>query len=164
MYDALGRTKSLTLRRIFMADESLVRCGAPGDDLPNQVSFRKSELVFANPVARNILRGEDKPLSLALFVEGEKDYLRAATEWPNRAVVGIGSGSWSPKMASAFRGATDIVIATDNDPAGDRYAEEIAATYAGHESIWRWRPIIPTEDYADAGGFAGGEVTERMER
>lgn len=62
--------------------------------------------------------------------EGEPDWLMSATQTPlhqcpTRAVLGIFSGSWCDKIAKRIPDGTKVVIWTDLDAAGEKYAAKI---------------------------------------
>jgi hypothetical protein len=100
---------------------------------------KASGLVLANRMALGMLRRQVCPLELVI-VEGEPDFLVACTSWrPGVAVIGIGSGSWTQDFARAVPAGTSVAIATDNDHAGDRYADAIEETLGPKRKLWRWR-------------------------
>jgi 5S rRNA maturation endonuclease (ribonuclease M5) len=89
---------------------------------------------MANGTAKRVLAGDRTDWSgLLIVVEGEPDFLWVATRTRlEHAVVGIYSGAWGNNdigraFASRWKGAR-VVLATDADAAGDRYAEAIART------------------------------------
>jgi len=91
--------------------------------------------MMANPTARAWLRGGDAPPAVVL-VEGEPAWVRWSHAAPEAAVMGFVSGSWSPEWAERIRGAdAPVVVVTDHDPAGDKYA---AAILASVPRAWRW--------------------------
>jgi hypothetical protein len=122
-------------------------------------------LVLANRAALALLkeRGRpglwlDAPIEVVI-VEGETDFLCAATEEiPDgsfRAVFGIFSGSWTAAHAVVIPDDATVIIATDPDAQGDKYAEQITRTLGGR-SFFRWTPSKPGQDLSDSGGLAGG--------
>ena len=126
----------------------------------------RKRLVCANAAARALLTEKkkpeiwgDEPLDVYI-VEGEIDFLFCATEPTSRmrAVFGIASGSWSTRFAVSIPTDAPVVIATDDDDAGEKLAQDVLATLNGHP-VGRWRPHIPGEDFTDAGGTRGGEIT-----
>ena len=80
-----------------------------------------------------------------VITEGEMDFLA----WVQRAgdadeyapaVVGIVSGWWTAEHSQRIPDGTRVLIATDNDQAGDDYAALIARTFAGRSvSLRRYR-------------------------
>lgn len=85
-----------------------------------------TRLFFADPRrARPWLRGLCTAPSV-LIVEGLTDYLRACAALPGWAVLGIESGS-APGLALApWTPGQRVHVCTDADPAGDRYAAQLA--------------------------------------
>jgi hypothetical protein len=62
------------------------------------------------------------------IVEGEPAWMAAQASWDGWAVLGIVSGSWTEELASRIPCATRVVLWTDHDAAGDRYARQIWET------------------------------------
>ncbi len=80
-----------------------------------------------------------------LIVEGVPDFLAAACSWSEAAenlpaVFGVIAGSWSSEIAARIPDGTRVVIATDADEAGERYANQIAETLSGRCVLARWTP------------------------
>lgn len=96
---------------------------------------RASALVLANGLAVRMLRRLVCPMRLEI-VEGEPDFLTLAT-CVDYAVIGIGSGSWNEQFAARVPARCEVLIRTHNDPAGDKYADKIAATLVDRCPIWR---------------------------
>jgi len=84
-----------------------------------------------------MLRGEKKPGSVVI-AEGEPDMVsyscRAAED---EAVIGIGSGLWTQEHAKKIPNGTLVTIATDQDEAGERYAQEVIKTLNNRCPVWR---------------------------
>jgi 5S rRNA maturation endonuclease (ribonuclease M5) len=119
---------------------------------------------MANHRARSLLRGEDISLKTVVIVEGVPDFLTAGVEDPESAVFGIVQGSWQPMHAERIPPGTDVVIATDQDPPGEKLAATVEKTLSGRRH-GRWRPhanpLLGKEkqpDVNDAGGIAGGTI------
>lgn len=130
VYDHRGECRSVRSWRV-VDGESPKRLPPAG--------CRSSGLVLANLLAVGMLRRQLCPLDLCI-VEGEPDFLVACTSWrPGVAVIGIGSGSWNEDFARAVPRGTRVVVATHNDPAGDRYAEAVIASLGEGRQLWRWR-------------------------
>ena len=55
------------------------------------------------------------------------------------ATFGISSGSWTKEIAARIPSGVRVLVATDLDEAGDRYAEKVAASLAGRCQVRRWR-------------------------
>jgi 5S rRNA maturation endonuclease (ribonuclease M5) len=81
-------------------------------------------------------------LSYVVVCEGPADTITTATALhgsPDVAVIGIpGSSSWVSGWAGYLLGLT-VIVATDNDRAGDSLAERIAADLQG-QTVIRYRP------------------------
>jgi hypothetical protein len=101
-----------------------------------------------------------------VLAEGETDWLMASMEPSEaiRAVFGLtGPGQWCMRFAAAIPEDARVFIATDSDPAGNKYARDAAQTLAGHRHLWRWRPWSVDEkgtskfDLADVFGLRGGK-------
>ena len=110
--------------------------------------YRVSGLVFANIDARRMFNPHlrhgalppDKEL-MVIIAEGEIDFLTWATRpvpdhqvW---AVIGVDSGSWTPEIAARIPDDTTVVIRTDHDDAGDRYAKKIIGTLGSRCRVLR---------------------------
>lgn len=99
-------------------------------------------LVMANPVALELLNARpdaewwQAPAKVAI-VEGEPDWMTAAAAWRDWAVIGIAAGSWSEELAERIPSGARVVIWTDDDDAGDKYAEHIAETLRGRCDVKR---------------------------
>jgi hypothetical protein len=100
--------------------------------------YSRAGLVMANLVARAMLRGKSRP-DHVLIREGEIDFLQESLRAPEAAVFGIVSGSWTTALAARIPEHAHVVIATDADDAGDRYAHAIAATLEGRIQFERRR-------------------------
>lgn len=158
LLDSLGDVRSLQLRCVIDHGEKL---RAKSVALKPQ----KRGLVLANRAALALLRRDperskfwgDKAPEVAI-VEGETDFLCAACEETDtiRAVFGVSSGGWSDAHASAIPEAASVIIATDADHAGNKYAEQIRGTL-GKRSFLRWTPN-QGKDVCDAGGLSGGTL------
>ena len=162
MFDNLGSARSLVLR--WMAD------GGPPleEDQPKVVALRGQRvgLVLANRAAQALMRRDperktlwtDQPLEVVI-VEGETDFLCAACEPTDavRAVFGVMAGSWTDAHVHAIPKRAAVIIATDHDEQGDKYADKISGTFERGRSK-RWTPS-QGKDVCDAGGLAGGTLT-----
>lgn len=165
-----GYRVALALYDVTAAPRSLVLRSCRKDAKPKTLYLKGSRkgLVLANRAARAILRGEvaafDGARLEVVIVEGEVDFLTAATEELDgdtvRAVFGVGSGAWRIAFGIAVPERASVIIATDHDPPGDRYAAEVGTTLPS-QRIGRWAPAVPGEDLADAGGVRGGTVQWR---
>lgn len=140
LHDELGRARSARARRITQEQPKSV---APYDRA-------SAGLVMANPAAREMLRTGAVPSAWTsraplrvVIAEGEIDYLVAACEEtaPGEpyAVLGITSGAWSDAHAARIPDGSEVIIATDHDAAGDRYAAQVAASLASRNvTLLRW--------------------------
>jgi len=87
-------------------------------------------LLMADPRLGLPLLREGRKTRRALIVEGITDYLCAAEDQAGKsAVLGIASGSASALRLVNFTGM-EVFVATDDDPAGRRYAERVAEAVA----------------------------------
>ena len=107
-------------------------------------------LVLADPIGLALLRGarEDEGMrwsGLVVFAEGEPDMWAYATKagrcknGETYAVFGIEAGSWTAEHAERIPDGARVLLETHDDAAGDRYADQIAATLAGRCTIKRQR-------------------------
>jgi hypothetical protein len=102
---------------------------------------KAAELVQANREAWLMLTRRACPLRLYV-VEGEPDWVCAATTFGRGdAVIGIGSGSWTPTFASRVPFGTRVIVATHADEAGDRYAARVLETLDERHLTYRWRMV-----------------------
>lgn len=130
VYDAAGEMRSV--RAIRVTDGDSPKRLPPG-------GFKASGLVMACPLGLAMLRGTYVP-GRVLVVEGEPDFLTAAT-MPTRhpyARIGITSGSWSSAFADRVPTTTRVFIGTHDDLAGEKYATTIGESLSGHQLL-RWR-------------------------
>lgn len=122
------------------------RVGPPLDpDDPKRVPplwHKARGLVMADPVAREMLQTgavpawwpRGKVFRVGIF-EGEPDWCSAlcmysdACEAPP-AMLGIVNGSWSDELAARIPDGARVIIQTDDNMAGARYAREIIASLA----------------------------------
>lgn len=95
---------------------------------------RASGLVLANAAAWRVLRGGQA--DELVVSEGEPDWLTWATRWDG-AVLGIVSGSWTPELSARLENVERVIVRTDRDEAGDRYAEQILKSLTGKCELWR---------------------------
>lgn len=87
---------------------------------------KASGLVMADEWAIAMLR-ETRAPSRVVVVEGESDFLTWGTRTsdPRTAVLGIVSGSWTAALAERFPVGARVVVRTDHDSAGNRYAADV---------------------------------------
>jgi hypothetical protein len=134
-FEALGGHQSLRAR-------STVQDAEPKEVAP--AGHSATGLVMADAGARQML--ETGALFGPLWVaEGTIDFLVAATTWSDSsdvAVLGIMSGSWTPELAARIPDQAHVVIATDDDETGDKYAARIVESLLGRVSLERWHPEV----------------------
>lgn len=126
--DSTGQVRSL---RSWQVD------GKPGPKRLPPSGCRASGLVLANREAAAMLAGKGKPSALVVC-EGEPDWLTWSTRVPRGvAVVGIGSGSWTPEHATKIPKGLDVYVRTHCDPAGEKYASHVVETIGERCPVWR---------------------------
>ena len=153
LYDARGVMRSALARTVTPSDQ--LAEGARKSLAPS--GYERRGLVITCPFAANILAkgrppwwtASDPPLRVVV-TEGEVD----AWSWASRysdadayapAVLGIVQGSWTPEVAARIPDESVLVIATDDDEAGEVYASQIvesvgARMRAGKLKVERWKP------------------------
>jgi hypothetical protein len=142
LFDERGLMRSVLARNIDGTAQ--IKSLAPS-------GFGRAGLLMADGFGRWLLATGQRPewwhagRELRLVVaEGETDYLAWATQWSDAAefapaTLAVVSGSWCPQVAARIPDGTTVVIATDNDKAGDRYAATIADTFATRGvTLERW--------------------------
>jgi DNA primase len=127
--DAAGVTRSVLARSV--EKQPLVKSVAPR-------GYARSGLVMANQCALMMLRNKAKP-NIVVVREGELDFVHEALLDDTVAVLGIVSGSWTSEIASRIPVGAHVVVATDADAAGDKYADAIMASLQGRGSLERRR-------------------------
>lgn len=114
MVDAAGAIRSVRARQVWS-----------GADRPKALpptGYSASGLMMAGRRERQALAGG--ALRAVVLVEGEPAWLRWWAMGPGVPTLGIVAGSWSEAWTERLRGARVLVV-TDHDEAGDRYAERI---------------------------------------
>ncbi len=138
-FDAQGQLASLHARAIEERPSS--RSGEP---LPKTLwpgshggpRYDAGGLFFADDAARSLLLREPAALERLLLCEGLTDWLAAAA-WARQtgqqglAVMGGVSGSFPALALLPVPAALDIVVAVDEDAAGQRYLEQIRRALPG---------------------------------
>jgi len=130
LYDEAGVLRSLRARYVGSA-----RADSPKTLPPT--GHGSSGLVMACPLGAMMLALAAWPwwAERRLYVaEGETDFLTLATRGtvPRTSVVlGVTAGAWGDEIATRVPAGTTVVIGTDQDDAGDRYAEHVAASLRG---------------------------------
>lgn len=154
MVDDRGRFAGLRARRLEGLGDGLPKAVAPaGSTVDSQV--------LAEPLARRMLAGarlgDGTPAAQEvhrvglLVVEGEPSFLTAATRWSDAcedgmAVLGVVAGSWTKGIARRVPDGTRVLIATDDDEAGNRYALLIAESLEARCTVERWLPMTEAAD------------------
>lgn len=127
----------------------LVRKGAPKSTCGTDVTTRGA--VLANPAAAALLAGEGAA-ERVLVVEGEPDLLTAALLAaelaPDVAVFGVWQGAWTDH-GNALGAHHRVLLATDNNPAGDKFADAICRTLPCPSRRWRCEPGTDWNDRPD---------------
>jgi hypothetical protein len=126
-YDASGELRSVRAWRI--------RRGESPKRLPPS-GHRGTGLVVANESAVRMLKGERAPVRL-IVAEGEPDYLTDAVRFASDAVIGVFSGSWSKEFAQRIPLGSEVIVRTDLDQAGEKYAREILGSLKGRCALRR---------------------------
>lgn len=136
-YDETGRLASLRGR--------WVRGQPPARGLPKAVAAAlgpgsSKGAVMANAAAQKLLRQGAQASAPVVVVEGETDFLTWASLRPELPVIGIWAGAWTPGLAARVPDGATVVIRTDNDAAGDRYAQAVHGTLHPRCRILRKEP------------------------
>jgi len=131
MFDATGALRSVRAWRVTDGD---------GPKRLPPSGHKAGEMVMADAFGRAMLAGTRKPETVAI-VEGEPDFFARClvSNDPHVAAIGIVSGSWCRAMAERIPVGARVVIRTDHDQAGDRYAEEIERSIARRAFVFRSR-------------------------
>lgn len=145
LHDADGKLRSLRFRAIREPAK-------PAKSLP-PIGYNLSGLVMADPLALALLRGQradDDGMpwdGRVVIAEGETDWWtlaahprrheRARAEGKTHAVFGVVAGSWSDAVAARIPSQAQVVVWTDLDSAGDRYAETVRASLASRCTVLR---------------------------
>jgi hypothetical protein len=99
-----------------------------------------------------VAEGEPDWLSWRASVAARGETAEDARE-PHRAappalVLGVWAGAWTADIAARIPDGTRVVVATDADPAGDKYAALIHRTLRGRCDVRRLRPNAQETDHA----------------
>lgn len=157
-FDAGGRMESfhaLQLEDRNRLDEN----GVPWPKSLWPLSNQARGLVFADQAAQLLFAGADVAPGLSardfvrraglVIVEGGPDFLAAVSapppeDVPLAAVVGVTSGAWREDagrdLAARVPAGTRVTLAVHMDPAGDKYARDIAASFGGRCIVERIAP------------------------
>lgn len=134
LYDASGVIRSVRARAV-----------TPIDDAPKALppsGYAAKGLVMADPLAAMMLAIGSWPEHAErriVISEGEPDFLTWASRGTGArtlAVLGLaGSGQWAKEIADRIPDGSTVILRTDQDDAGDRYAEQVTATLWGRCTV-----------------------------
>jgi hypothetical protein len=146
LFDERGLMRSVLARNVDGTAQ--IKSFAPS-------GFSRAGLLMADGFGRWLLANGQRPdwwpssTELRVVVaEGEVDFLMAAIQWSDAAecapaTFGIVSGSWSPKVAARIADGSTVVVATDPDKSGERYAVAIAESFAHRNvRVERWESDV----------------------
>lgn len=140
MFDERGDLRSVRVRRVVE--------GQGPKALP-PTGHRIGGLVMAESFAQRILKTGKWPdcwseaaTPRIVIAEGEPDFLtwaglRSDADEDGPLAFGIVAGSWTVGIAARVPTGSRVVIRTDHDPAGEKYADVISASLAGRVSMSR---------------------------
>jgi hypothetical protein len=102
-------------------------------------------LLFADVAGRELLQGRPREgLAGVVITEGITDFIAAGVSMVETggryAILGGTSGSWSALARVPWPQGVVVVVATDHDDAGEKYAVEIARVVPKHVRLRRWKP------------------------
>lgn len=127
-YDEHGKAVSMQARRF-------------GGDDPKSLwpAGHRAAGVFADPLARWLLLEGAAPdwwnPRKVLLAEGVPDFLTWATIYGDDescpAVFGFAAGGWTQAIADRLPTGCEVVLASHNDQAGEKYSDEITPTLEG---------------------------------
>ena len=142
LYDAGGVMRTVRAGRIIE--------GNTPKRLP-PAGHKAGQVVMADTVALEVLRLGKAPDYIAeplriIIAEGEPDWLTWATNRPLDSrkppfgVLGILAGAWCAELAARIPSGAHVIIRTDHDQAGEKYAADIIRTLASRCTVRRSRP------------------------
>lgn len=147
VYSATGGLEALRARPLVQLEDGARKALAALDT-------DVGGLLLADALGRRLLLGDLEAVELVRrtglwIAEGEADFLTLATEWSDGAddapaVFGLVAGAWTPELAARVPDGARVVLATDTDEPGDKYAKDITRTLAdrmrdGRVTVKRWR-------------------------
>jgi len=140
VFDGLGIMRSLRARRVVDGE-------GPKNLAP--AGYRTGGLVMADALGCALLtsgrRPEGWPESVPLRIvvaEGEPDFLTWATRFSDAdetapAVLGVVSGSWASGIAKRLPDGARVIVRTDHDEPGEKYARAVHASVRGRCTVLR---------------------------
>jgi hypothetical protein len=142
LHDAAGIMRTVRAGRIIE--------GNTPKRLP-PAGHKAGQVVMADTIALEVLRLGKAPDYIAeplriVIAEGEPDWLTWATNRPLDSrkplfgVLGIIAGAWCAELAARIPSGAHVIIRTDHDRAGEKYADDIIATLASRCTVRRTRP------------------------
>ena len=80
-----------------------------------------------------------------VIVEGLSDFIvevarQSDANEDESAILGIMSGSWTQTFADKIPNQTRVIIATDHDSTGKKYAMKIKKTLSNRVTVLGWKP------------------------
>lgn len=158
LYDAAGcvrslRFRALTARRVPASTGDRLEWSpvdAPIGKGTAAAGYSTKGLILADPWGAALLAGTlpvDAWTGEVWILEGEPDLWWALSAerpepgTPRGALLSIpGSGSWTAELAARIPDGAVVKVATDNDEAGDKYAQIVYADLAHRCTVYRARP------------------------
>tara|TARA_R110001583_G_scaffold3383_3_gene21785 strand:- start:701 stop:3334 length:2634 start_codon:yes stop_codon:yes gene_type:complete len=126
LYDHMGLCKSFLGRTMQeRTNQTKTRC---------PIGYNSRGLMLMNKAARQLANGAQ--YDEIWITEGEMDFL-ALNERTTNPVIGIRSGAVRSLHAIPIGGNPNLLICTDLDEAGDKYAREIAALFCDSLDVKR---------------------------
>lgn len=106
--------------------------------------FQVKGVVLSDPLGVQLASGADLNwwTPVVLVLEGEPDWLvwaaqQREAEEQGPACFGLHAGSWGQDLGDRIPTNAEVIIRTDNDAAGDDYAEHVIRTLAGRCRLYR---------------------------
>jgi hypothetical protein len=139
MFDHTGALRSVRGRRLSSEQPK----GAP------PAGYRLGGLVMADAVGRSVLTTGRRPVGwpdgvpLRLVVtEGEPDFLTWGVSFSDAdatapAVIGVVAGCWTDALAARVPSRSKVIIRTDHDLAGEKYARSIEESLGARCNVVR---------------------------
>lgn len=125
--DATGAVRSLRFRATGTARPKAAPPSGRADARTGGAAYAVGGLVLACPLAAGMLAGIARP-DRVVVCEGEPDWLTLCQTMPDRAVIGVWSGSWTAEIAARVPEGAEVLIAVHHDDAGHKYAATVRGT------------------------------------